>query len=119
MWIGFRSWSRSHRDATPAEGAWDHRQGKIWLNGKPIAPPRWAKPGRKGDGEDPLVDEGYAYRPPTPVHLEKGWNRILIKAPVGKDKVKWMCTAALIAWDGRMARELDGVSWAARSGENR
>ncbi len=114
MWIGFRSWSRSHRDATPGEGEWDHRQGKIWLNGKPIPPPAWAKPGRKGDAEDPLIDEGYAYRPPTPVHLDKGWNRILVKAPVGKDKVKWMCTAALVSWDGRMARELEGVTWASR-----
>jgi len=113
MLIGFRSWSRSHRDSTPRLGEWDHRRSWIRLNGQPIAPPRWARPGRKGDHEDPLIDEGYAYRPPTPVRLTAGWNRILVKAPVGKDVVKWMFTAVLVSWDGERVRELEGVTYSA------
>jgi hypothetical protein len=113
IWIGFRSWSRSHRDDTPKRGAWDHRDGAIRLNGAAIPPPAWAKPGRKGNSEDPLIDEGYAYRPPTPVSLQAGWNRIVVKVPVGKDKTKWMFTAALVDWDGSRARELEGLTWAA------
>ena len=112
MWIGFRSWSRSHRDATPKSGEWDHRMGRIWLNGEPIAPPNWAKPGRKGSAEDPLIDELYAVRDPTPVRLNAGWNKILIKAPVGGNATKWMCTAVLVSWDGDKVRALAGVKYA-------
>ncbi len=46
-----------------------------------------------------LTDEGYEYRKPTKIYLQKGWNHILIKAPIasfkGKDwqnPVKWMFT---------------------------
>jgi hypothetical protein len=51
----------------------------------------------KGNSEIPLLDEGYEYREPTKIPLKKGWNNILIKAPIesfkGKDwqnPVKWM-----------------------------
>ena len=47
----------------------------------------------------PLIDEGYEYRTATKINLQKGWNTILIKAPVagfkGRDwqnPVKWMFT---------------------------
>jgi coproporphyrinogen III oxidase-like Fe-S oxidoreductase len=46
-----------------------------------------------------LIDEGYSYRPPTMIKLNKGWNKVLIKSPVGSFKshdwqtpVKWMFT---------------------------
>ncbi len=104
--------SRSHRDATPKNGEWDHRKGRIWLNGQLIAPPQWAEPGRKGSAEDPLIDELYAVRDPTPVRLNAGWNKILIKAPVGGNATKWMCTAVLVSWDGDKVRALDGVKYA-------
>jgi hypothetical protein len=46
-----------------------------------------------------LIDEGYEYREPTKIFLQKGWNTILIKAPVGsfigsdwQNPVKWMFT---------------------------
>ncbi|MEW6743810.1 MAG: family 20 glycosylhydrolase [Planctomycetota bacterium] len=114
MWVGFRGPSRSQPDDTPQEGAWDHRQSRIWLNGEPIPAPLWAKPGRRGDLEDPLIDEGYAYRHPTPVMLKAGWNKILIKAPVGKDPINWMATAILVNWDGARVRELAGVRYSTR-----
>ncbi len=69
------------------------------MNGEIVAPPNWARGGQKGNPEIPLIDEGYEYRAPTKILLKKGWNIILIKAPVGSFKargwqnpVKWMFT---------------------------
>ena len=45
-----------------------------------------------------MIDEGYEYREPTKILMQKGWNTVLIKAPVGTFKgewqnpVKWMFT---------------------------
>ena len=71
----------------------------MWVNGKEIDPPKWKHAGMKGNSEWPLTDEGYEYRKPTKIYLQKGWNHILIKAPIasfkGKDwqnPVKWMFT---------------------------
>jgi hypothetical protein len=59
----------------------------------------WQRAGQKGNSEIPLTDEGYEYREPTKILLNKGWNTVLIKAPVGSFKgsdwqnpVKWMFT---------------------------
>lgn len=98
LWIGFYNISRSNNTATPAPGTWDNRDSRLWLNQKEIAPPVWSKAGRKNrDMEDPLIDEGYEYRKPAMVYLKKGWNTLLIKAPVNTFKsndwqspVKWM-----------------------------
>lgn len=58
-----------------------------------------AKGRAKGNSEIPLLDEGYEYRSPTKNFLKKGWNEILIKAPIGSFKgrdwqnpVKWKFT---------------------------
>jgi hypothetical protein len=54
--------------------------------------------GQKGNSEIPLIDEGYEYRTPTKIKVHKGWNTVLIKAPVASTKsewqnpVKWMFT---------------------------
>lgn len=103
FWISFYNPSRSHVVATPERGYWDKRDSKIWINSTIIPPPDWTYPGRDDNSENPLVDESYEYRPPTEVHLKKGWNNILVKAPVGsfngKDwqhPVKWMFTVVQI-----------------------
>ncbi len=102
-WIGFTNISRSHGAPTPPSGQWDTRQSRVWVNGRIIDPPNWKYPGRKPSSlEDPLVDEGYEYRSPTRVYFNKGWNEILIKAPVGTfkghwaDPVKWMFSFVLL-----------------------
>ncbi len=99
FWIGFNNLSRSPATDSPQPGTWDDHQSKVWVNGKIIAPPYWARGGQKGNPEIPLIDEGYEYRTPTKILLKKGWNNILIKAPVGSFKgkdwqnpVKWMFT---------------------------
>lgn len=48
---------------------------------------------------------------PIPVHLQKGWNKVLLKLPVGKFTtpevrlVKWMFTAVFVTPDGEKAVE--------------
>jgi hypothetical protein len=99
FWIGFYDLSRSPATNTPPADAWDVKGSAVWVNGKLIPAPNWTRPSAKGDPEVPLIDEGYSYRTPTMIRLQKGWNTIFIKAPVGTFKahdwqtpVKWMFT---------------------------
>lgn len=96
-WIGFNNLSRSTATDTPPLNAWDHRNSKVWVNGIKVEPPVWKNAGAQGDLEKPLIDEGYEYRQPTNIFFKKGWNQILIKAPVASfnapkwnNPVKWM-----------------------------
>jgi hypothetical protein len=80
-------------------GTWDNHKSTVWVNGKIIPPPYWKHGGQKGNPEIPLIDEGYEYREPTKILLKKGWNEVLIKAPIGSFKgkdwqnpEKWMFT---------------------------
>ena len=97
-WIDFNNLSRNTNSDSPPVGQWDKKGSKVWVNGKEINPPLWQRAGAKGHSEIPLTDEGYAYRMPTRIHLKKGWNTVLIKAPVSTFKgesqnpVKWMFT---------------------------
>jgi hexosaminidase len=99
FWIGFSDISRSPATDPPKPGTWDTHQSKVWVNGNEIPPPDWKHGGQPGNPETPLVDEGYSYRPPTKILLKKGWNTVLIKAPIGMFKgkdwqnpEKWMFT---------------------------
>lgn len=98
-WIGFNDLSRSTATDSPPAGAWDDKGSMVWINGIKILPPAWKRAGQKGDSEIPLIDEGYVFREPVKIYLQKGWNIIFVKAPVttfkGKDwqnPVKWMFT---------------------------
>lgn len=103
MWIGLYDFSRSTQTDPPKENTWNNLQGKIWLNNHLIAPPDWQQGGQAGDLEIPYSDENYYSRKPAVVHLNKGWNKLLIKLPVGKfdsglwyAPVKWMFTAIFV-----------------------
>lgn len=103
MWIGFYNISRSVPTSTPALNTWDDRGSQIWLNDQIVSPPVWARVAQTGNIEKPLIDEGYEYRSPTVVTMHKGWNRILVKLPVGsfrsakiQNPVKWMFTAVFV-----------------------
>ena len=97
-WIDFNNLSRNTNADSPPAGQWDKKGSKVWVNGIEINPPQWQRAGAKGHSEIPLTDEGYAYRTPTCIRLNKGWNTVLIKAPVSTFKgesqnpVKWMFT---------------------------
>jgi lysophospholipase L1-like esterase len=99
FWIGFNNISRSPATDSPQPGTWDNHHSCVWVNGIRVAPPDWKRGGQKGNSEIPLTDEGYEYRAPTRVAFHKGWNEVLIKAPVAgfkgadwQNPVKWMFT---------------------------
>ncbi|GEO04343.1 hypothetical protein AAE02nite_20070 [Adhaeribacter aerolatus] len=99
FWVGFNNLSRSYNSDSPAAGTWDNRGSAVFLNGKPMPPPVWKRPGQKGNSEIPLLDEGYEFREPTIGNVRQGWNTILVKLPVKSFKgtdwqnpVKWIFT---------------------------
>ena len=107
-----QNYSRSERDPMPPQGAWDHRGSRLWVNGNEVLPPEWAGSMEKPDRQVPFGNENAAGRAPMPLSLDKGWNEILIKLPVGAFStpetrlVKWMFTCALTTPDGRKAAEV-------------
>lgn len=112
LWIEFKNLSRSGADATPPAGQWDYKKSKIWINRQLIPPPKWKYPGRPaGKLEEPLVDEGYYYRPPHKVNVRKGWNQLLVKLPLDtfdledwQQPAKWMFTVIPV-------HKGQGVNW--------
>ena len=98
FWISFNNISRSPATDSPPFGGWDYKNSAVWVNGSRIDPPNWKQAGKKGNSEVPLLDEGYEFRAPTSIYLQKGWNTVLMKLPVGtlkgegQNPVKWMFT---------------------------
>ncbi|WP_040761470.1 family 20 glycosylhydrolase [Spirosoma panaciterrae] len=102
-WIDFHTYGRSEKDASPPAGQWDYKGSRIWINGKAIDPPVWSTPGlHPVDLETPYTNEPYENRPPVVVPLRKGWNKVLLKLPVGAFQtadyrlVKWMFTCVFV-----------------------
>jgi hypothetical protein len=109
LYVGFQNYSRSENDLPPPQGQWDYNGSRIWLNNDEIMPPVWENTHTVRSSEIPLRNENWEARPPVPVSLEKGWNKVLIKLPVGAFSrpevrlVKWMFTAVFVTPDGRNA----------------
>ena len=65
------------------------------------------------NNETPLGNENCVARPPLSVRLSKGWNKVLLKLPVGRFTtpevrlVKWMFTCVFVTPDGEKA--VDGL----------
>lgn len=113
MLVEFQNYSRSVNDVPPPEGHWDYRGSRIWLNDHELFPPVWTN---SPDVRSPETDQGNencTARPPLPVHLNKGWNKVFMKLPVGKFTtpevwlVKWAFTAVFVTPDG--SRAVDGL----------
>lgn len=111
MWIEFQNYGRSEQDLPPLPGKWDYKESRIWLNDEEILPPVWTATHRRKSSEIALGNENCTGREPTPVNLRKGWNKVLLKLPVGKFTspqvrlVKWMFTAVFVTPDGQHAVE--------------
>lgn len=107
LWADFHNYGRSEKDASPPAGAWDHKGSALWINGTRIDPPTWQQPGfRPADLEQPYRNEPYESREPVAVWLEKGWNKVLVKLPVGAFStpeyrlVKWLFTGVFVRRQG-------------------
>ena len=96
----------------PPQGAWDYRHSRLWINGTEILPPEWKGNTELADYQCSFGNANAAGRPPLPVALEKGWNEVLVKLPVGAFSTKenrltkWMFTCAFTTPDGRAAADL-------------
>ena len=111
LWVEFQNYSRSEMDLAPLPGKWDYKGSRIWINGCEILPPVWTATHKVKSYEVPLGNENCVGRVPLAVHLNKGWNKVFLKLPIGKFKmaetrlVKWMFTAVFVTPDGERAVE--------------
>lgn len=113
LWAEFQNYGRSEADLPPLPGKWDYKESRIWVNGEEILPPVWTASHRIKSNETPLGNENCVGRPPLSVQLHKGWNKVLLKLPIGKFTqpevrlTKWMFTAVFVTPDGEKA--VDGL----------
>lgn len=111
LWAEFQNYSRSEMDLAPLPDKWDYKGSRIWINDREILPPVWTATHKVKSYEVPLGNENCVGRVPLAVHLNKGWNKVFLKLPIGKFKmaetrlVKWMFTAVFVAPDGERAVE--------------
>ncbi|WP_370862333.1 family 20 glycosylhydrolase [Parabacteroides faecis] len=112
-WIEFQNYGRSEMDLAPPQGQWDYKGSRVWLNDEEILPPVWTATHKEKSNEVLLGNENCVGREPTKVHLQKGWNKVFMKLPVGKFRlpevrlVKWMFTFVFVTPDGEKA--IDGL----------
>ncbi len=114
-WLSFNTTSSSDNRAGVAQtGHWNaNTKCNIWINGERIEPPKWKNPGKQGK-EIAFTDEIYTSRAPSKIKLKKGWNCVLIKsAPTWK----WCFTFTPIRWDGKIAREVEGLKFSITGAE--
>ncbi len=115
-WVGFHNYGRSEKDASPPAGQWGYKGSKLWVNDQEIQPPVWETPGQHpADNEAVYTNEPYENRPPLPISLKKGWNKVLIKLPVGAFQttdyrlVKWLFTFVPVRPNGLNYEAADGL----------
>ena len=111
LWAEFQNYSRSEMDLAPLPDKWDYKGSRIWINDREILPPVWTATHKVKSYEVPLGNENCVGRSPLAVHLNKGWNKVFLKLPIGKFKmaetrlVKWMFTTVFVTPDGERAVE--------------
>lgn len=111
MLVEFQNYSRSVNDVPPPPGHWDYRGSRIWLNDRELLPPEWTNSPDVRSTEVDQGNENCTARPPLSVHLNRGWNKVFMKLPVGRFTtpeiwlVKWAFTAVFVTPDGRHAVE--------------
>lgn len=115
LWAQTHKYAASEPDLPPPQGEWDYCGSRFWLNGKEIRPPRWENVHKAKSQETPLANENFEVRPPLAVNLKQGWNKVLIKLPVGNFSIpqvrllKWMFTFAPVSPDG--SAPVEGLVW--------
>ena len=100
-------------DLAPPQGKWDYKGSRVWLNDQELLPPEWTATHTVKSNEIALGNENCVAREPLRVHLQKGWNKVFLKLPVGKFTLpevrlnKWMFTFVFVTPDGEKA--VDGL----------
>jgi hypothetical protein len=98
----FQNYSRSDPDLPPPPGKWDYKGSRIWIDGKEVMPPQWTDTTTVKNQESPLGNENFTTRPPIKINLHRGWNKVLLKLPIGQFSIpqvrlqKWMFTAVFV-----------------------
>ena len=111
--IEFQNYGRSESDVPPRQGTWDYKGSRIWINDTEVMPPTWESQHTTRDNEIPLTNENASVRTPISVNLIQGWNKVLMKLPVGAFSisqvrlVKWMFSCVFVTPDGKNA--VDGL----------
>ena len=102
LYLETYNYSRSESDLPPRAGTWDYKGSRAWINGNEIMPPVWTNTYTERTNELPLRNENCVSRPPVDIRLNKGWNKLVLKLPVGKFQaketrlVKWMFSATVV-----------------------
>ena len=110
--IEFHNYSRSENGQAPANGNWDRKGSRIWVNGTEIAPPTWTNAGRSINSEVDLQNENFTAREPISINLNAGWNKVFLKLPYVNSGIrlnKWMFTFVLTDAEGNNA--LEGITY--------
>lgn len=112
LYVNTQNYSRSEPDLPPPQGKWDYHNSQFYLNGETIAPPTWTNTHTNKSNEITLRNENFEARPPIKARLKKGWNKVLIKLPMGNFSrreirlVKWMFTFAVVTPEGEPIYDL-------------
>ncbi len=107
LWFETQNYSRSEMDLAPKQGTWDYKSSKIWINNEEVQPPLWSSVHTVKSNEITLGNENMVARDPIAVSLNKGWNLVLVKLPIGKFSIpevrltKWMFSAVFVTPDGK------------------
>ena len=106
LWVSTQDYSRSEKDLAPKQGKWDYRESKVYINDNAIKPPAWENSHTNLTNEISLKNENFSARTPLLVTLDEGWNKVLLKLPVGRFSSpeirlqKWMFTFVFVTPDG-------------------
>lgn len=105
--VELQNYSRSEQDHAPENKQWDRRGSAVYWNNQPLYPYPWTHQGRKIDNETAMGNENLTDRPPLKLHLQKGWNKVVLVLPNVKAKGvrlnKWMFTFVLTDLAGKKA----------------
>ena len=102
LYLETYNYSRSESDLPPRAGTWDYKGSRAWINGNEIMPPVWTNTHTERTNELPLRNDNCVSLAPVDIRLNKGWNKLVLKLPVGKFQtketrlVKWMFSATVV-----------------------
>ena len=109
LWASTQDYSRSEADLAPPQGEWDYRGSRIWINNEELEAPVWENTHSENTNEITLKNENFIANDPIRVQLNKGWNKVLLKLPIGKFSTpevrlqKGMFTFVFVTPDGKDA----------------